>query len=803
MIKPKCVILIEQLIQAIKDTNHTISVNLNDPTVNQHHSCVLNNMSYDFFLDSLHRRWQRIIDSHVSKYGQFSCIQNAQRLYNVRDYVPSISFKEAEALVESPEKIKQHVNADVQYEVLLELLKDTSPKTVIRKTHVGSDLISFISYNCNCQFRELFAYMFSKYKSKYKVRLAGKQKEQQIECLREDAHTIKQLFANGGCKGDLACVFRYLDTQSTQQSLPGGTISDYITRELQVLIPDDMGALKHIVIKIMGKYFEDIHPIVWTQMAMHMFCNLFTELPLTTKEVNNFVWKNILLNSGPMILKLLQMIQPFLSEEHKNEYGLNKLTYPVIAKLTVDQILNDSLLKPAMFETLKDFSASVGHVRISRNVTTGQKMVVKLIKPLSFIQGCWEYSSLHDLFPQGTDERKYITNMLRSNGDEMDLREETTNMESAKRKYRCTYKEIFGINVTAILTSIEPVAHVLNPGLWQLVAITLAPGKSLDDIITDPSYDLSEPSLFKASLCRCMDLLVQSFFFNVIDSGFYHGDLHAGNIFFSFEKRQATIIDWGAVGHLNVVSNDKSMVLFRKIVVMIVYSNYTGIFDAISKYIGEDTLDMLSPDYVRMKEKLHQAELQNIKGSEDASVQFKEFAKDIMSNTVVLKENCGIVVDAPSNTKDLYKKSIYDYYDNDNDNNDKYKDLSNVDTVIETCDIDLDVYDQKVGKQTGVTFSWVLSEMLLFYTKNGVNLQFVFPELFEFQKGYILLQGVLSKIGYTSKRTSIAIINACLKWSHLKKLLHVKVLIELGLLVRKEQSLYYKRKNNHAMNISR
>ena len=63
---------------------------------------------------------------------------------------------------------------------------------------------------------------------------------------------------------------------------------------------------------------------------------------------------------------------------------------------------------------------------------------------------------------------------------------------------------------------------------------------------------LKKDTKFRAVLHRTLDLLVYKFFLVIIKHGFYHGDPHAGNIFFSFKKKQAILIDLGAVGELNV-----------------------------------------------------------------------------------------------------------------------------------------------------------------------------------------------------------------------------------------------------------
>lgn len=126
---------------------------------------------------------------------------------------------------------------------------------------------------------------------------------------------------------------------------------------------------------------------------------IFIELPYTPNELFKFMSKQLLLNSGPFILKMLQMIRPVLSPELASKYNLTKLTYPLLEKNEIELILNKVVIDWDMCKVLTNKSASVGHVCIMHKVNNPRDVfVVKIIKPVSIAQSCWEYKTLYNIF---------------------------------------------------------------------------------------------------------------------------------------------------------------------------------------------------------------------------------------------------------------------------------------------------------------------------------------------------------------------------------------------------------------------
>ena len=58
--------------------------------------------------------------------------------------------------------------------------------------------------------------------------------------------------------------------------------------------------------------------------------------------------------------------------------------------------------------------------------------------------------------------------------------------------------------------------------------MTLAPGVPVADLVESDLLKTDTP--YRAKLHRCFDLLVYKFFLTIAKTGFYHGDLHAGNV---------------------------------------------------------------------------------------------------------------------------------------------------------------------------------------------------------------------------------------------------------------------------------
>jgi len=540
-----------------------------------------------------------------------------------------------------------------------------------------------------------------------------------------------------------------------------------IENELETLIPNEIGAMKKFFIKVISTYFNNLHPIIWGQVLKGLINHIFTELPLTKGEMFSYVSKHLLLNSGPFILKILQLIRPALPDDVAKKYNLTKLSYPKLTKKEYSYILENILIDYHNIKILGHFSASVGHVCMGYNIKDkSDKFVIKIVKPLSIAQSCWEYSILHNIYPYGSCERNFIVNTLKSNGFEMNVNNEIENLNHCYELYTTTYNDEFKLNSSAKLTTIQHKEGLIKENTWFSLAMTLAPGVPLADIIDDKLLDTN--TKLRSNLHRCVDLLVVKFFFVLISTGIYHGDLHSGNIFYSYKKNQITLIDFGAVGELNLFNGDDDNLKILEIVIMSIHYNYDGILDVLTDIMNNKCtndkdnklLDKNSKEYLEFKKKLSNYKIQNIKNSESEKKKYDNIVNKIFSQTTIdtekLDENEVI-------QEEIKEKTIYDSLEIDN----------SPEVIVQDKDILPELYET-MGNSTSITFSGVMEEIIKFYATNNINIAIKFAELNEFQKAYGLLLGVLTKINYNSYRTSKAIKTAIITMKNLKKLANIK-----------------------------
>ncbi len=260
-----------------------------------------------------------------------------------------------------------------------------------------------------------------------------------------------------------------------------------------------------------------------------------------------------------------------------------------------------------MYHIIANKSASVGHVCIINRVDTPNDiLVIKIIKPLAIAQSCWEYKTLYDIFPQGTCEQGFIKKILESNGMELNVKNEINNINKGHEYYTTDYQSVFGTDLLIKFTTVQVRPHIIRDDCWFALAMTLAPGIPLSDLIENDL--VKTDTKYRARLHRCLDLLVYEFFFNIIRHGFYHGDLHAGNIFFSYDRSQMTLIDFGAVGHMDMFNNDPDIHSLLDISMMALFYNYDEILDKMTVLLNnkcpETQIDPNMPEYLEFKKQL-------------------------------------------------------------------------------------------------------------------------------------------------------------------------------------------------------
>src|SRR5205085_5372098 len=101
-----------------------------------------------------------------------------------------------------------------------------------------------------------------------------------IETVRDDYNRFKELVKSIEPTTGKSSS-RYKNLVNDMADKLAGIYNFSVGSELDKLIPDELGSLKEFFIKVISKYFEELHPIVWAQIFRYMAENIFIELPFT------------------------------------------------------------------------------------------------------------------------------------------------------------------------------------------------------------------------------------------------------------------------------------------------------------------------------------------------------------------------------------------------------------------------------------------------------------------------------------------------------------------------------------------
>jgi hypothetical protein len=783
-----CIKLLFDLADHVMIMNNLLVERFTDGTTEYQFACVKSNITCDAYSKELGERWTQSINEFINTSG--TCNSTISTLVNAGKMLVSAS-KNAEAIGNAS-------NDAIVDSLIKYVTSDVDPKFVFSddaiKTMKG--LVNVYGDYCSCQLLDIFRFVVGKYKGKYKAKLHGMTPEQiktalqtQYAIFKQNITTLSQMPV-----GEQNLFFNNAIAKLT-------SMSDFSIRgELERLIPSELGSMKQFFITIIETYYQKLHPIVWGQMYMNAINNLFIDTPLTPEEFFQFGSKILLLNSGPYILKILQMIRPVLSPELATKYNLTKLKYPLMLPKQVDTILKRVFPDPAMVNITMHRSASVGHVCIANMVSAPEDgFVIKIIKPLSIAQSCWEYKTLYNVFPDGC-EKDFVRNMLRSNGQEMNVNREMENIRTGYNCYNSDYSSVFGISqCDAKLTTVTVRDDIIPKNPWHTFAMSLAPGMPLSDLIENKCINgkilekdkkqtgdvvvdecLKYDTVFRSKLHRCLDLLVYKFFFSIVETGFYHGDLHAGNVFYSFEKNQMTMIDFGAVGQINLLSGDQDATDVIDIIIMSLFYNYEGIFDKLTTLLnskcGGKPLDMNDPGYIAKRNYYAQLHITNAKYSDIEDKKTQQYNSFIFG-TPRLDTESKLEKPKEYNHEGTNYDSIYSYLE--------FKRKAKED-VVENKDT-LPV-SEVLGDSETKSFADVLEDIIKYYATSGINVAIKFAEFYELQKAYALILGVLHSTGYNSYRMNIVLKQAIATMQHWKVAKHITAMAHIVKIYFEEKS---------------
>lgn len=795
----ECLTVLNKLAVSVDNANTELIKNMIDDKTDKKKICVRTNVSYDFYFQRLKRDWDEILGSHSG-----SCLGlSSLRKFASMD-LSGLSGSNATGVT----SMDKNQMMDKALDLLIDQLLSPGPSPFSMSedaVETFSNLVMLLLDRCSCPstLLEIIQAIFAKYRDGLRKKLGTVDKAQIKKMIYDNFDALKKLVTesnkiNDGTSvtpkvpGEIAKKKEQLLTRLTETMT--GLFSFSVAGELDRLIPNELGNMKEFFIKVISTYYEKLHPIIWAQMYKKACDEVFIDLPVTKEEWFQFVSKQVLLNSGPFILKIIQMIRPILSDELRTKYNLTSLSkfYPKLTPKQIDMVLTDILDDRHMYKVIARISASVGDVSIVERVDDiDHPLIIKVIKPLSIAQSCWEYATLGNIFDPIKEkcECDFVKGMLESNGEEFDVINENKNITDAYGYYTTNYNEIYGYNLDADLTTIQVIPNVVKPNCWFATALSLAPGLPLSTLVEGGKDQLLNDTKYRARLHRCLDLLVSKFFFVILQHGFYHGDLHAGNIFFSYKHNQMTLIDFGGVGRLNVFEENPDIAALIEIIVMSIFYNYDDLLDKMTDLLNSkcDGLGKIidkanDAEYIKLKEELKKDKIHNIKYQKITAQNSDKYISDLFSEDRLSHEASkysGLDETQHEQVVEKEAKSIYEYYE---------MRRPEKEGVIENDDILPKFTDVQPSKS--VSFDKILLKIFAFYAKAGINVPIKFSEFYQFQKAYTLLLGVLDQVHYSSYRSGLAIKKAILNTAHINKLRHFKWVINAIRLYRTQRNKY-------------
>jgi hypothetical protein len=271
-------------------------------------------------------------------------------------------------------------------------------------------------------------------------------------------------------------------------------------------------------------------------------------------EENRLI-KSLSLSSGPLLTKVLQKIAS-MTEIDIEKRNILSVCYGNLQKLINSEIesIKEYILSPTHLDTNQNYSyisekldfstplsvASVGQVNVID--FEEKEYILKFVKPRTILNILSEIYLVRDvIYPlinknsenndiffnkKKSDYLKYIImHMLY----EFNFDKEKSNLAYGKNNYE-------KININVVEQPLTEPFHLYNiPHIWM----NKVNGKSLSSIFSNNEY------LLCAEILPEMKKLIFGWIYNVLfQDGFFHADLHPGNIIID-ENKKITLIDFG------------------------------------------------------------------------------------------------------------------------------------------------------------------------------------------------------------------------------------------------------------------
>jgi len=307
------------------------------------------------------------------------------------------------------------------------------------------------------------------------------------------------------------------------------------------------------------------------------FVGIGKRTPISLDKTFGRSLKLTLIQLGPTFIKLGQLLatRPDLvgndvAEELKSLFD----RVPSISYSHVIRILKREWGKKKFQNYIKEIEKKcLGSASLSQTheaiLNSGVKVIVKVQKPgagrtvradLMILEGL--VNSIHPLFPHLMFKEAFI-DFKESTLREINYIEEAKNIE----RFQKNYKKVF--------SSGDVLFPSYLPELTTANVIVLSPmrGKKMTEITKDSAQAK------RAAVASLTAILEQIF-----EHGFFHGDPHAGNIFFMEETGKVGFIDMGLVGSLSEPDRKR----FLKVLFSLLKRDRRGLSKALFE-MGETT----------------------------------------------------------------------------------------------------------------------------------------------------------------------------------------------------------------------
>ena len=314
-------------------------------------------------------------------------------------------------------------------------------------------------------------------------------------------------------------------------------------------------------------YFKDIGPLQQRQMlaAQTRFC---AEIPGETTDGARL--GALLKGAGPVMQKMLQGIDVGQLRDEDLKLALADMKDSLAP-------IPDNVIKAHLFDLMKNSEdpkitsinvkaslgqASVGQAllcSVKRDGQMAEDCVVKILRPNASLAAQREYDVF--LAACGNDEsmKAMFEERFKSIEEELDLTVEVRNMEIADKTY--AYKKdipeigtFTNTTSASLFTGVKPTPSVMMQKKVEGTTVKKFLDETTDRLTSKKTIPNGDLEKLRDKLVKTHSALVSTSYMwaneGLFGSGFYHGDLHAGNLMVDDEGK-ITMIDFGNATQLD------------------------------------------------------------------------------------------------------------------------------------------------------------------------------------------------------------------------------------------------------------